>query len=82
MFRAARGLAIVEVNGTMSESTNMYDPGKSVLWTYRVLVRHWRRLYRLGHKRRLEGVRPTPLREIWRTLREQAHGRKGPSVSD
>ena len=81
-LRAARGLAIVEVNGTMSESTNMYDPGKSVLWTYRVLARHWRRLYRLGHKRRLEGVRPTSLREIWRTLREQTRGRKGPSVSD
>ncbi len=81
-LRAGKGLAIVEVNGTMSESTNMYDPGKSILWTYSVLGRHWARLYRLGHKRRNEGVTPTPLRRLLRVARQQARGRKGPTVSD
>lgn len=81
-LRLGRGLAIVELNGTMSESTNMYDPGKSIFWTYRVLARHWRRLYRIGHKRRNEGVRPASFFGLWRVAREQARGRKGPSVSD
>lgn len=81
-LRLGRGLAIVEVNGTMSESTNMYDPGKGIFWTYGVLGRHWKRLFRLGHKRRLEGVRPTGLRVLLRAAREQARGRKGPPVSD
>lgn len=81
-LRLGRGLAIVELNGTMSESTNMYDPGRSMLWTYRVLARHWKRLYRIGHKRRLEGVRPASFFGLWRVAREQARGRQGPSVSD
>ena len=61
--RAGR-FAVVELNGTTAESTNLYDPSRSVLWAWGVLRRQWGELYRLGASRRAQGVRPIR----WRTL--------------
>jgi hypothetical protein len=36
-LRAGRGLAIVELNGAMAESTDIYDPNRSLLGAYRRL---------------------------------------------
>ncbi len=57
---AARGenLAIVELNGAFAESTNLYDPGRSVLWAFGVLFRQWATIYRLGAWRRRQGATP------------------------
>ncbi len=61
-LRRAEGLAIIELNGTAAESTNIYDPDRSVWWAWGVLLRQWAILYRLGARRRGQGVRPmTPL---------------------
>ncbi|MEM1422543.1 MAG: alpha/beta fold hydrolase [Planctomycetota bacterium] len=57
-LRAGR-FAVVELNGVLSESTNMYDPRRSAPWAYRVLFRQWARLYDIGRARRAEGVAPT-----------------------
>ncbi len=81
-LRAGRGFAIVELNGTMSESTNMYDPRKSVWWMYSVLFSHWRLLMRIGAVRRKSGVRPMPLRDLIIAAREHYRGRPGSAVSD
>ena len=62
-MRAGR-FAVVELNGTTAESTNLYDPTRSVLWAWGVLYRQWRELYRLGAWRRGQGVEPIR----WRTL--------------
>lgn len=68
-LRRAEGLAIIELNGTSAESTNVYDPDRSVWWAWGVLLHQWRELYRLGARRRAAGVRtmgPLELRRAWR----------------
>lgn len=81
-LKNAENFALVEFNGTMSESTNIYDPEKSVLWTYAVLFRQWTRLFRLGAIRRRQGVRPLRIRSLYRLVRDHYRGRPGSPVSD
>ncbi len=68
---AARGLGIIELNGTTAESTNIYDPDRSVWWAWGVLCRQWKALFALGAQRRAQGVRPMRLGELrtaWRNF--------------
>lgn len=81
-LRRGEGFAIVELNGTMSESTNMYDPAKSAWWTYSVLFSQWMTMFRLGLIRRREGKRPMLLRDLLRAVRSHFKGRPGSSVAD
>lgn len=72
---AARDLGIIELNGTTAESTNIYDPDRSVWWTWGVLLRQWQVLYRLGARRRSLGVPPMGLAELRRAWAEFADDR-------
>jgi membrane protein DedA with SNARE-associated domain len=54
-FQAGRDLAIVELNGVTSESTNIYDPSWSLLAAYHTLFRQWSLLYLIGHANRQRG---------------------------
>lgn len=54
-FRRGQGLAVIELNGTFSESTNLYDPDRSFFFAYRVLYRQWATLFALGAWRRSIG---------------------------
>lgn len=67
-FTAGRDLAIVELNGVTSESTNIYDPAWSLWRAYQTLCRQWRLLYRIGSLNRRHGTRPTKIRELWQLL--------------
>ncbi len=80
--RAGRTMDVVELNGTMSESTHMYDPDHPAWWTYGVLLRHWTRLYRLGGVRRKAGQRPMGLRELISAVRSHYKGRPGTDIAD
>ncbi len=61
-LRAGR-FSVIELNGVLSESTNLYDPERSLRWAYATLFRQWSRLYDIGAARRREGVKATgPLR--------------------
>ncbi len=81
-LRRGEGFAIVELNGTMSESTNLYDPHKTVFWSYGVLFRQWDLMYRLGAARRRAGSRPMRIREFLSAIRDHFKGRPGSPVSD
>jgi hypothetical protein len=81
-LRAGGGFGIVELNGTTSESTNLYDPTRNILWAYGVLFRQWATLYRLGEVRRRAGVRPVSVGELFRSLWVFFRRRPGSSVSD
>ncbi len=81
-FRAGRGFSIVELNGASSESTNLYDPDKSLLWAYRILFRQWRILYRIGAANRNQGHTVTPPLELARTIRRYYRDRSISSLSD
>jgi membrane protein DedA with SNARE-associated domain len=67
-FRAGQDLAIVELNGATSESTNIYDPSWSLWRAYRTLFRQWALLYEIGHRNRQFGHRPTSTRELLRQV--------------
>jgi hypothetical protein len=81
-LRRGEGFAIVELNGTAGESTNIYDPEKSILWAYRVLAAQWRRLYELGAERRREGVKPLGVLGLVREVRRHYKERTGSALAD
>jgi hypothetical protein len=56
-FKDGQDLAIVELNGVTSESTNIYDPSWSLLSAYRTLYRQWELLYKIGAGNRRRGHR-------------------------
>lgn len=82
LLREGRGVGIVELNGTTGEPTNLYDPGRSVVWAYSVLFGQWSRLYRLGAARRGRGVRAIGLRSLLTAWRGFARGRPPLGVAD
>jgi membrane protein DedA with SNARE-associated domain len=68
-FKAGQDLAIVELNGVTSESTNIYDPSWSLLAAYGTLCRQWSLLYRIGAANRDRGHQPTSLVDLLRLFR-------------
>jgi hypothetical protein len=68
-FRKGRELAIVELNGVTSESTNLYDPTRSIIWAYKILFRQWALLYEVGNRNRVRGIQVAGVRELWQTVR-------------
>jgi hypothetical protein len=82
LLRRGEGFGIVEFNGTAGESTNIYDPDRSVLWTYRVLYGQWKLLYELGAQRRRAGVQPLRVWELLRQIRGHFADRRGSPIAD
>lgn len=72
-LEAGRDLRILELNGVTSESTHIYEPGRSILAAYRDLFRQWRIAFQIGDDNRQRGMEPTSLREVWGTIRAHAH---------
>jgi hypothetical protein len=52
----------------MSESTNSYDPSRSLVWAYRTLFRQWALLYQIGHINRRQGHPATPVLTLLRLV--------------
>ena len=67
-FMAGRDLAIVELNGATAESTDIYDPDRSLLSAYRVLFRQWSLVFAIGAANRRDGAVPTPMRRLVRLV--------------
>ena len=67
-FKAGRDLAVVELNGATSESTNLYDPSWPLVAAYRTLFRQWSLLYRIGDANRKRGQAPTTVLEFLRLV--------------
>ena len=75
---------ILELNGVTSESTNIYDPGNSLVRAYRVLAAQWRLAFAIGAENRRRGVMPASLRELLRLgrrYRQQAHAQPASAAS-
>ena len=78
-LRAGRDLAVIELNGVTSESTNIHDPRHSLRSAYRILFEQWRIAYQIGAANIERGARPGTIGEIWREWRryrrlQRAHG--------
>jgi len=81
-FRAGEDFAIIELNGASSESTNIYDPGFSLLHAYVILSRQWRLLFEIGAANRKRGCRVSSNRELLELLRARHARRDVPALSD
>ncbi|HQR05276.1 MAG TPA: VTT domain-containing protein [Gemmatales bacterium] len=67
-FMRGDDLAIVELNGVTSESTNIYDPSRSLLQAYQTLCRQWSLLYAIGHANAQHGTKPPGITALLRTV--------------
>jgi hypothetical protein len=74
--------SIVELNGSTAESTNIYDPGKNILWAYGYLYRQWVLFYALGRERMRADHRPMTIRRTLGALWRMYHRRPGSALSD
>lgn len=68
-LRAGR-FTIIELNGSASEATSIYDERNSLLSAYRTLYRQWELVYAIGAANRSLGQRPASLRDVWRDWRQ------------
>jgi membrane protein DedA with SNARE-associated domain len=68
-FLEGRDLAIIELNGVTSESTNIYGPRRSLWQAYHTLAHQWSLLYAIGHANRLHGARLPGVVELLREVR-------------
>ncbi|MFZ4573010.1 MAG: alpha/beta fold hydrolase [Phycisphaerales bacterium] len=81
-LRAGEGFAVIELNGLMSESTNCYDPSRSVFWFYRVLMKQWEYSYAIGAARLRAGSRVPKWLELPVMLRAHYAARTGDEIAD
>jgi len=81
-LKQGRGMAIIELNGSSSEPTNMYDPERTYFWALTVLSRMWQQVIELAKERRAEGVKPLTIRQFVHVIRENAKSLKGSSIAD
>jgi pimeloyl-ACP methyl ester carboxylesterase/membrane protein DedA with SNARE-associated domain len=81
-LRRGEGFAIIELNGTTSESTHIYDPSGSLVWMHREMRAHWTALYEIGARRRKEGIRPVRVRELLTHVRDHYQTRSGDPIAD
>jgi hypothetical protein len=75
-FKAGRDFRIVELNGLLSESTNIYDPGMGFFLAQAILRRQWRWAYRIGHAIRKRETKQPKLSDILAAYRAYAQGRR------
>ncbi|XAL99561.1 alpha/beta fold hydrolase [Phycisphaeraceae bacterium D3-23] len=81
-FRRGEGLAVIELNGVTSESTNIYDPSWSIFRAQRTLREQWRLCFQIGHANRQQGMRPKPLFKLLLDVLRYYRTREVARVSD
>jgi hypothetical protein len=81
-FRAGRGLAIVELNGATAESTDIYDPDRSLLGAYRRLFQQWSIVFAIGAANRAAGATVTPTRRLIELVRAHLTRKPAFELSD
>lgn len=56
-------ISVIEVNGSGSEPTHMYDPGHSLFYAWKEIVRHWQILFRISKANHRRGIPYASLRK-------------------
>ncbi len=67
-LRAGR-FTILELNGSASEATSIYDERNSLRSAYKTLYRQWELVYAIGAANRDRGQRPASVLDLWRDWR-------------
>ncbi len=81
-FKEGRRFAIVELNGATAESTDIYDPDRSLLGAYRRLFQQWSIVFAIGAANRAAGAPATSTRRLIELLRAHLARRTAFAVSD
>ena len=81
-FKAGRDLAIVELNGVTSESTNIYDPDGTLFQAYRQLFRQWSIIFTIGTANRAQGAPVSSVRRLFTVAHAHLTTRIAFSISD
>jgi membrane protein DedA with SNARE-associated domain len=68
-FQAGEDLAIVELNGATAESTDIYDPQRSLFAAYRRLFKQWSLVFAIGAANREAGAPVSGSRRLMQLLR-------------
>jgi membrane protein DedA with SNARE-associated domain len=68
-FKAGCDLAIVELNGVTSESTDIYDPAGTLLHAYQQLFRQWSLIFAIGAANRSQGAPVSSARRLLALVR-------------
>ena len=79
-FKAGRDFRIVELNGLLSESTNIYDPGMGFVQAQAILRRQWRWAYRIGHAIRKHDIKQPALSDVLAACRTHTQRRRQPEL--
>ena len=69
-LRTGNNLQIVELNGSASEATSIYDDRNSLFTAYRILFQQWNLVFAIGAANRKRGFAPTNPFLLWRKWRE------------
>jgi membrane protein DedA with SNARE-associated domain len=81
-FQDGRDLAIVELNGATAESTDIYDPARTLANAYRTLFRQWAIVFAIGAANRAAGVPVTGVSRLIRLVRAHAASTPAFALSD
>ena len=81
-LRKASAFGIVELNGTSSESTNIYDPRFNIFQIYRTLYRQWQLLLEIAYQNRACKEACTSPLELLRMTWHYHKTQKAPKLSD
>jgi hypothetical protein len=65
------GFRIIEINGTGSEATHIWDPTTSLREAWRAQFFHYGAAFRIGAANRARGVRTSGIRSMYRLWRRQ-----------
>ena len=63
-FTSGCELTVIELNGVTSESTNLYDPRRSIVWAYHTLFCQWSLLFSIAAANRRRGVEVSRASEL------------------
>lgn len=81
-FKAGCDLAIVELNGVTSESTDIYDPDGTLFQAYRQLFRQWSTIFAIGAANRAQGAHVSSARRLFTLVHTHLTTMTALSISD
>jgi hypothetical protein len=55
---------VIELNGTNSEPTHIYDPDNNLIDAYRDLFAHWRLMFRISRRNLMKGIKGSTLTDF------------------
>jgi hypothetical protein len=51
-----KNFSIIELNGCGSEPTHLYDSNKSIFSAWKIIIHHWKLLYKIAQQNHQKGI--------------------------